>query len=236
MTERAPDPDNIGEYLISARSFPEYRAMFDLSDADLRGSILDCPGGGSDFTAQARARGADAIAVDPAYAIPAPQLGAHVLAETDRGSAHTAAGHDRYRWDFYGDPAGHRAMRARSARGFARDLAAHPERYVAGALPSLPFPDGRFDLVLSSHFLFTYADRLDAGFHLAALQEMRRVCTGEVRVFPLLDQGGHSLDPLVDDLKGALAGRGVHAVVRRVPYEFQRGGDRMLVLAHPSPP
>ncbi|MDR1999119.1 MAG: hypothetical protein LBQ06_04145, partial [Frankiaceae bacterium] len=61
MTSPDGEPDNIGEYLISARSFAEYRAMFDIADADLRGSILDCPGGGSDFTARARELGAAAI-------------------------------------------------------------------------------------------------------------------------------------------------------------------------------
>ena len=59
------DPDNVGEYLISARSFAEYRAMFELSDGDLRGRILDCPAGGSSFTALAAASGARPVAVDP---------------------------------------------------------------------------------------------------------------------------------------------------------------------------
>ena len=35
---------------------------------------------------------------------------------------------------------------------------------MTAALPDLPFPDDAFDLVLSSHLLFTYADRLDADF------------------------------------------------------------------------
>lgn len=59
---------DIGDFLVSARSFDEYRAMFALTDADLRGRVLDCPGGGASFTAAARARGADAFAVDPIYA------------------------------------------------------------------------------------------------------------------------------------------------------------------------
>ena len=61
---------------------------------------------------------------------------------------------------------------------------------MPASLPRLPFPGGRFDLVLSSHFLFTYADRLDLEFHRAALRELHRVARREVRVFPLLEQGG----------------------------------------------
>lgn len=228
MTE--PDPDNIGDYLISARSFEEYRAMFDLSDADLRGAILDCPGGGSDFTARTWSVGGRAVAADPVYAMDHATLAAHVVTETDRGSAHTAAGYDRYLWDFYGDLEGHRVMRVRSAGGFAADLLAHPERYVAASLPHLTFADAAFDLVLSSHFLFTYADRLDAEFHLEALLELHRVSRGQVRVFPLLDQGGHPLDELIDGLLRQLSTRDVTARLQQVPYEFQRGGNQMLVL------
>ena len=42
---------DIGPYLVSARSAAEYRAMFALTDDDLRGRVLDCPGGGASFTA-----------------------------------------------------------------------------------------------------------------------------------------------------------------------------------------
>lgn len=223
----APDPDNVGEYLITARSYDEYRAMFALTDADIAGSILDCPGGGSSFVAQASTAGAAAVAADPVYSMSAESLAAHVVAETTRGSAHTAAGSDRYVWDFYGDLAGHARVRRESADVFTRDLIAHPHRYVASALPSLPFPDRQFDLVLSSHFLFTYADRLNLEFHLRSLRELYRVCRGEVRVFPLLEQGGRAVPTLLSEVRQQL---GVPSSIRQVDYEFQRGGNQMLVL------
>jgi hypothetical protein len=223
-----PDPDNVGEYLISARSYDEYRAMFALTDKDIAGLILDCPGGGSSFTAQANANGAVAIATDPVYAMSRESLAVHVVAEAARGSAHTAAGSDRYVWHFHGDLAGHARTRRESAELFARDLEANPDRYVTSSLPRLPFPDLQFDLVLSSHFLFTYADRLDTNFHRNALRELYRVCRGEVRVFPLLEQGGRAVPTLLDDLRLNL---GIRYSIRRVDYEFQRGGNEMLVLA-----
>jgi ubiquinone/menaquinone biosynthesis C-methylase UbiE len=193
--------DNVGDYLISSRSLREYEAMFALTEKDFRGSVLDCPGGASSFTVQASDLGAAAVAVD------------------------------RYLWDFYGDLLGHREIRKNAAALFSEDLEVHPERYVPASLPVLPFEDGQFDLVLSSHFLFTYADRLDLGFHCRALIEMHRVCAGEVRVFPLLDQAGNPLDTLTRALLTALDRDGVAADIREVPYEFQRGGNRMLVLA-----
>jgi hypothetical protein len=223
----ASDPDNVGDYLIAARSFDEYRAMFTITDADLTGAVLDCPGGGSSFTAQASATGMMALAADPVYARPAEEVGRLAVAETQRGSAHTAAGADRYVWDYYGDIDGHAAIRRASAEIFATDIAARPDRYVPAALPELPFTADRFDLVLSSHFLFTYADRLDARFHLAALRELYRVSRGEVRIFPLLEQGGRAVPHLVDEV---LAEPDIPCCVRPVDYEFQRGGNQMLVL------
>ena len=205
--------------------------MFALTDLDLRGDILDCPGGGASFTARAAAiDGVRAVAVDPVYATPAAELARLVMAETERGSAHTVAGADRYVWDFYGDSAGHRSLRQKSATIFAADLLANPHRYVPAALPWLPFPDRRFDLVLSSHFLFTYADRLDLARHRKALIAMHRVARGEARIFPLLDQAGRSLDALVEQLRTELGGAGIETEVRSVAYEFQRGGNQMLVL------
>ncbi len=222
-----PDPDNVGDYLISARSFDEYRAMFARADSDLSGSVLDCPGGASSFTACANLAGASAVAADPVYARLRHSLAAHVIAEVERGSVHTVAGADRYVWDFYGDPGGHTRLRRASAEAFSRDLIAHPARYLAASLPRLPFPAGRFDLVLSSHFLFTYADRLDLEFHRAALCELHRVARREVRVFPLLEQGGRPVTAL---LSGLLATLGIPHRIQPVGYEFQRGGNEMLVL------
>jgi SAM-dependent methyltransferase len=220
---------DIGEYLISARSLAEYRAMFALSDADLRGRVLDCPGGGASFTAAARSLGADVVAVDPVYAIPAGELTPRLDAELARGRAWAAANAERYVWDFHGSVDGLARTRARSARAFADDLAARPGRYVAAALPHLPFRDGAFDLVLSSHLLFTYADRLDAAFHFAALVELARVGR-DVRVYPLVDQAGRPLPDLLRTLADGLGAAGLHADVVEVDHEFQRGARSMLRL------
>jgi SAM-dependent methyltransferase len=224
------DTTGLGEYLVSSRSFAEYEAVFGLSAADLAGRVLDCPGGGSSATAGLRARGADAVAVDPAYAVPLDELAARLAGELARGEAWTRSRADAYVWDWFGDVDVHTRSRRESARLFVADRRAHPERYVAAALPSLPFDDGAFDLVLSSHLLFTYADRLDRAAHLAALREMARVCRGEVRVYPLLDSTGARLDGLVDALVGDLAAVGLRADLRPTRYEFQRGARQLLVV------
>jgi len=97
-------------------------------------------------------------------------------------------------------------------------------------LPDLPFRDGAFDLVLSSHLLFMYADRLDEEFHVHALREMVRVARGEVRVFPLLADSGALLLGLRRQLMEALRGGGMEVEIRPSAYEFQRNGTEMMIV------
>ncbi|MBD0323609.1 MAG: hypothetical protein ICV72_09515 [Aldersonia sp.] len=220
---------NIGDYLVSSRSFEEYQAMFALPD-DVKGPVLDCPGGGSSFTASANARGIEALAVHPVYELTPDDLSARIAAEVGRGRLWASENAQRYVWDFYGDVAGHTRVRSESAALFGSDYRHHPELYRCARLPELPFPDNAFGLVLSSHLLFTYADRLDVGFHVAALLEMVRVSFDDVRVFPLLDMAGRNVDAMVDAVTAELAKRGIEAQRVRVRYEFQRGGDEMLVV------
>ncbi|MFH5232126.1 class I SAM-dependent methyltransferase, partial [Antrihabitans spumae] len=217
-------------YLITARSLAEYLAMFGLAEKDIRGRILDCPGGAASFTAQACELGAEVVAVDPIYAAPAAEVAKHALAEAGRSSAWTTASAARYVWDFYGDAAGHHDSRRAAAQRFATDIVAHPLRYIAASLPALPFADNTFDLVLSSHLLFTYADRLDLAFHVAALTELARVSAGDVRVYPLVDHAGDRLDDLVAELRTELSRNGITSDIRPVEFEFQRGSNTMLVL------
>ena len=77
---------------------------------------------------------------------------------------------------------------------FLADRGACPQRYLAEALPCLPFPSSHFDLVLSGHLMFSYApveegglmvsDGLDLDWHHAALIELCRVSRFEVRIYP----------------------------------------------------
>ncbi|WP_278266123.1 hypothetical protein [Nocardia sp. AG03] len=225
------DGEVLGEFLVSARSLAEYRAMFQLSDDDLSGRrILDCPGGAASFAAEASALGAEVTAIDPIYATAPDDLAARATPETERAVAWAHQHADRYRWDWYGGTAEHAAIRRGAAARFAQDVRSTPDRYLAGALPSLPCPDDSFDLALSSHLLFSYADRLDADFHLAALVELARVATTEARVYPLLDYTGAPLDDLIDHLRTELHDKGIQTSLRKTHYEFHHGADTMLTL------
>ncbi|TWD79909.1 methyltransferase family protein [Kribbella amoyensis] len=201
--------------------------MFDLSE--LPDSVLDCCAGGAGFTAEAAARGVDAIAVDPAYELPAAEL-----VDTVRRSLPATAGivdehTGSFVWHWYGSPERKDELRIEAADRFLQDVSIAPERYVPGSLPELPFGDQRFDLVLCSHLLFTWSDKYDQAWHLAALRELVRVARNEVRVFPLVRQGGGESVPYLSELLDQLTD--VRSEIRKVPYEFQAGANEMLVLS-----
>ncbi len=225
-----PNTADIGAILISSRSLDEYRSMFDLSDDDLSRRILDYPAGAAGFTAVVNRLGGDVTACDTAYSdSDAEHLTVVAAAEAERGNRYIRDHAENYDWTFFADPDEHARVRRQAVRDFAEDIRRHPHRYVAGWLPSLPFPDAAFDLVLSSHLLFSYADRLDRTFHLDAIRELMRVARDELRIFPLVESGTSVLCPYLDELLTDLREHGIDGEVVEVDYRFQKGAHHMLV-------
>jgi hypothetical protein len=219
--------------LVTARSHAEYLAMFGLDGPAVEGLVVDCCAGASDFVAEVAARGGRALAVDPVYALPR----GHLLDSATSGAAGAGqllADHaDRFVWRWYGSLERRERLRTAAAARFVEDIARRPRAYLAAGLPSLPLADRVARLVLCSHLLFTWSDRFGVDWHRAALAEMLRVTGGEVRVFPLVVQGTGEPVPFLGQLVDELRSAGCEADVRRVPYEFQRGADAMLRVAHP---
>ena len=215
--------------LLTSRSFAEYEAMFDLDEQALDGRVLDCCAGASSFVAEHVARGGDGLAIDPVYAAGGSDLASAVRNGLDRGTQIIDQHPDAFGWDWYGSVERREAIRREAAGAFLVDVGHNPGRYMAAALPLLPLADQSVDLVLCSHLLFTWSEQLGHQWHLAALREMLRVVRREIRVFPLVVQGTGAQVPFLADLLGQLRGEGHDVELRRVPYEFQRGADSMLV-------
>jgi SAM-dependent methyltransferase len=207
--------------------------MFAIESTDLSGRVLDCSAGAADFTAMAAQRGARAVAVDPAYALPKDALAEQSRAHAEQGRKIAEQHPDRFTWTWYGEPAKRDRMRQQSLARFVTDRVVAPGRYVAGQLPQLPFTDRAFDLAVCSHLMFTWADELGQAWHAAAMVELARVAR-EVRVFPTVMQGAGEPVPFWDGLMGDLADAGLRAELRQVPYEFQVGADQMLVVSSVS--
>lgn len=217
------------DVLVSARSLGEYTDMFGLDDADLARRIVDCPGGAASAVAEICAAGGSAIAVDPQYARGTAVLRARILADVERS---VAIKYDRgrdYDWDVRGGVVGHEATRRTAAERMLADLEASPERYVAGSLPFLPLASDSADLVLSSHLLFTYADRLDTADHVEAIVEMARVAP-EVRIYPLVDHSGNPLPELVRSVIARLKKERLTSRIEPVERPFQLAATTRLVV------
>ncbi|MFC9089476.1 hypothetical protein [Nocardiopsis dassonvillei] len=64
-----------------------------------------------------------------------------------------------------------------------------------------------FDLVLSSHLLFSYGALIDEDFHRCALPELVRVARWQVRLFPVVPHTSGERYGALDRLREWLEGR-----------------------------
>lgn len=219
-------------FAFIGRTFDEYCRMFDLEATQLDGQrILDCPAGPASFVATAHDRGVDATGVDIRYREPPPALADRCAAAIDDADTQLRAARDLFDWTYYGSVEDRIALLERTTRRFLADYPAGREsgRYVWADLPRLPFADDRFSLVLSSHFLFLYGDRLSRSFHRETLFELVRVATDEVRLYPLVELDGTPY-PHLDAVRRILEDAGLGTEIRPVPFAFLRGATEMLVI------
>ena len=221
-------PFTLNDVVPWGRSYDEYLRMFALGDDELRLRILGCADGPASFNVEATRRGARVRSCDPLYQFDATAVRdridatAHDVLEQTRANRHAFVWSSFASVEHLGEV--RMAAMAQFLDDYERGLA--EGRYLAAALPNLPFTEEAFDLALCSHFLFLYGERLGAAFHLAAARELCRVAT-EVRIFPLLSLDGRRsawVEPVLEDLNGA----GFVVSVDSVPYEFQRGGNEMM--------
>lgn len=212
------------------RSFDEYVRMFDLSEADLQQRILGCGDGPAAFNATLSRAGGKVVSFDPIYVFNTIQIQDRVTETYEAVMDQIKINQESYLWDFIPSVQDLGRIRMSAMDCFFADFEAGKieGRYVAGELPTLPFENKSFDLALSSHFLFLYSDHLTMEFHRQSLQEMLRVAK-EVRVFPILKLDGQ-LSQHLDTITVGLGEQGYCAEIKYVPYEFQRGGNQMLVI------
>jgi hypothetical protein len=212
------------------RSLTEYRAMFALSEEELRKWILDCAGGPAGFNAEWTELGGTVVSCDPLYEYTAEAIEGRIRETAPSIIEHVNSNRDRYVWTAFDSPEQLIDARLAAMKRFIEDFpqGLRENRYRPFALPRLPFADGEFELALCSHLLFTYSEQLPLDFHLASIRELVRVAA-EARIFPLLDQSG-APSPHVPELTATLADEGYSLRKQRVPYEFQRGGNQMLVV------
>lgn len=216
------------------RNFEEYKLMFELSDADRTLKIAGFGDGPASFNFEATKQGWSVTSFDVIYQFSADELRRRIEEVRPMVMGQMAANRQNYHWHHIRSLDELEAVRMAAMAQFLHDydLGKAQKRYVCHELPvKLPYADGSFDLGLSSHFLLLYP-ALGYDFHLAAIAEMLRVCR-EVRIFPIVDLDGKPTE---------LAARLIrhfertHAVkVKTVAYEFQKGGNQLLVIKKAAP-
>lgn len=210
------------------RSLREYQLMFSLSVADCRSRILDCAAGPSSFNAELTADGGAVCSIDPLYQFTGAEIQRQFFETLDQVIEQVRATPQNWVWRHHRDPDDLRQNRIEVMEAFLADYPAGQGtgRYVCGALPALSFEKDRFDLALSSHFLFLYSDHFSETFHLESIRAMLQVAC-EVRIFPLLAlraERSQHLEPVCDHLSR----EGHQLSIERVGYELQCGGHEML--------
>ena len=230
---RKSDYLDIDRIAFLGRTYAEYMDMFGLDESLLGNDrILDCPAGASSFAAEAHQRGIDVTACDILYNLPVNKL----LEKGKKDIQHVFEKFDEvnhlYVWKYYKDKNEVMALRNKTLEIFAGDFmnGLKEKRYIQAELPHLPFLDKSFSLVLLSNFLFLYGDRLDLDFHLACIKELTRVCSGEVRIFPLIGLDFKTY-PHLDNILSSLDSDGIKVEIVKVPFEFQNGANKMLKLS-----
>ena len=212
------------------RSFGEYLDMFNLSEEDLTRDIVGVGDGPASFNVQMYQRGTPIISVDPIYRFSEAELRQRIQETYEDVIAQARQNQDKFVWTHISSVDELAEIRMQAMDEFCRDFESGKQqgRYLDASLPNLPFPDKRFDLVLSSHFLFLYSANLNLAFHLQSLRELLRIGT-EVRIFPIVDVNSNPspfLSPVIDVLEKD----GIACSVERVPYHFQKTGNEMLRL------
>jgi hypothetical protein len=213
------------------RSFEEYERMFDLGPADLGRTILGWADGPASFNAQMFRHGRRVVSCDPLYQFSAAQISERVDATYESVMGQTRLNQDKFLWDVISSPHELGRVRMAAMNDFLADYdnGKKQGRYLMAQLPDLPFPAGAFDLALCSHFLFLYEDALGLTFHKQAVDEMCRVAR-EVRLFPLLTYNGDPsslVTPVIEHVQHS----GLTASIQKVPYQFQRGGNMMMLIS-----
>ncbi|NOT85462.1 MAG: SAM-dependent methyltransferase [Methylococcaceae bacterium] len=212
------------------RSYTEYVDMFALTKTDVTKKILGCGDGPASFNALLTKTGGKVISVDPLYEFSQDAIAVRIKETFAVVIEQVRLNQQEFVWNKITSVEALGNIRLSAMEAF---LADYPEgvkagRYQQMRLPVLAFPEQYFALALCSHLLFLYSEQLSESFHLAAIKELCRV-SAEVRIFPLLELDGQLSRHLPAVLQ-QLTADGYLTQLSTVAYEFQKGGNQMLMV------
>jgi serine/threonine protein kinase len=213
------------------RNLSEYERMFNFSASDFDKQMISFGDGPASFNAEMTALGKKVVSVDPVYQFTKSQLAQRIAETKDEVLAQTQQNTTNFCWNKIKNIKELENIRMSAMTEFLNDFESGKAegRYISKELPeNLGFKNLSFDLGLSSHFLILY-DQLGLVFHIESINEMLRICQ-EIRIFPLLNLNAERsavIDGIVKYFES-----GYYLNIVKVVYEFQKGGNEMLVIRH----
>ena len=209
------------------RTLDEYKRMFMLGDDE--GRIAGFGDGPASFNFEATIKGLSVTSFDPIYSASAEQIQKRINEVRNEVMQQMSANIENYVWNDIKSIDELEKRRMSAMQLFLNDFEKGRKegRYIPHSLPDkLDVKDNSFELGLSSHFLLMYTS-LGYEFHIAAIEEMLRVCT-EVRIFPILD-----LDAKQTELINKVINyfdKKYKTQICKTDYEFQKNGNKMLKI------
>lgn len=210
------------------RTLEEYERMFQIKCQNYSNmKILDCPGGPSSFNATARRLySVNVTSVDPMYSKTFDDLKDIGECDIEYTMSKIRASPEKY--PLIKDHDVYNQSRIISLTEFLEDYRAANHLYINTLLPSLPFENNSFDIVLSGYLLFAYSSvqygglitngGFDFDWHCAATLELLRVAKSEVRIYPAYTygEGEPRVHPFVDRLAAFLGEEMAEAVALEI--------------------
>ena len=227
-------PFTLSEVVPWGRSYDEYISMFSLSPADLKQEILGCGDGPASFNSTLSSKGGSIVSVDPAYVFTEEEIRNRIEETYEVVLEQTRKNKDEFLWENISSVEELGRIRMSAMASFIKDFekGRAEGRYQTGSLPQLLFNDNEFDIALCSHFLFLYSEQLSEEFHLASIRELCRVAQ-EVRIFPILELGSKRSRHL-KSVNAGLEKEDYHIEIKEVQYQFQKGGNEMIIIKSPN--
>ncbi|MFX1394079.1 MAG: hypothetical protein ACFFAH_10935 [Promethearchaeota archaeon] len=220
---------NLDKVALIGRTFEEYEKIFRLNDFKSNNvSILDVGSGVSSFCAEASKIRMNVIAMDPIYDYDSIELefkcskDLNLIIKELNGVEHL------YKWEIFRSKEELKKQREKAYKAFIKHYKYNRgKQYISEKMPKTTFKNNQFDIIISSHLLFLYDHIYDYSFHKESIIEMLRICSKEIRIFPLVNLYGKTSTFLQEFLNDA---NFMHykRLIERVDYEFIRGGNKFL--------
>ena len=215
------------------RNLEEYSKIFNLTEEDFQSRIISFGDGPASFNSEVTTLNGSVVSIDPIYQFSAAELEQRIAETAEIVLEQTRANQANFVWKNIRNVDHLAQIRLSSMANFIADFETGKTqgRYQYHELPNkTTFADLTFDLGLSSHFLILYS-RLGADFHIQSITEMLRICK-EIRIFPLLNldaKKSEVLESIIAHFKPDF-----EVEIKAVDYEFQKGGNEMLVIRRKS--